>query len=227
MTRWSADPSSHWTRPKPHSRHSHLLTGEGSSYPNPPTSYLWPPPLHPLLQLPTRQAGPLEPQPGCREGPRPGPRGRGAGCTTPPRLRAGTASHTLRPATVPGGCPRRGKGREKDPVLVPLPRLHRPRASFCSEHSSGRPKQPAHKHLCLLGQRDVPTCTCVCLRQRKERRGPRKPQDSRPLPVGLTATSPPTAAGYHRWPGSAAQHPGAGAQGRGSLVREGPTLLPI
>lgn len=117
-TQWSADPSIHWAQPGPAVRiHTCLL---GRSFIHPPnTSYLCPA-QHPLPQLPTRPAGPLEPQPRCRPGLQLGPGHGGVG-----EAGGSTAAPGSRSAPCPVqegyvGVPREGvKGREKGLHTIP------------------------------------------------------------------------------------------------------------
>ena len=117
-TQWSADPSSHWAQPGPAVRIHTCLPGKSFIHPA-NTSYLCPT-QHPLPQLPTRPAGPLEPQPGCRPGLQLGTRhsrvGAAGGSTAAPGSRS--APCPVQEGYV--GVPREGvKGRKKGPRTIP------------------------------------------------------------------------------------------------------------
>ena len=207
-TQWSADPSSHWAQPGPADRTHTCLPGRSSIHP-PNTSYLCPA-QHPLPQLPTRPAGPLEPQPGCRPGLQLGPGHGRVGAAGDSTAAPGSRSA---PCPVQEGymwVPREGvKGREKGPRTTPSGLLLGVQARKAP--GARRPEQQVET--CPPGAAGGP---CVCMfTEGREGRGPGKPQDDRPLPRDRQPPPYPKLldiwgdpVGKGRQPGSPASFPG-------------------
>lgn len=204
-TQWSADPSSHWAQPGPAVRTHTCLPGRSSIHP-PHTSYLCPA-QHPLPQLPTRPAGPLEPQPGCGPGLQLGPGHGGVGAA---------GGSTAAPGSLPlaqsrkviGGSPGRGSKagrRDRAPSPSGLPLGVQARKAPGALSSTWKPA--------LLGLREVPVCACL---QREGREGAQRshrttglsrgPDPPPPHPQLLDIWGDPVGKG--RWPGSPASFPG-------------------
>lgn len=132
-TQWSADPSSHWAQPGPAVRIHTCLPGRSFIHPA-NTSYLCPA-QHPLPQLPTRPAGPLEPQPGCRPGLQLGPRHSGVGAADGSTDAPGSHSAPPGSGRLRGG-PQGGGQRQEEGTE------HHPRARFHSECRRGKSQPP-------------------------------------------------------------------------------------
>ena len=129
----SADPSSHWAQPGPAVRIHTCLPGRSFIHPT-NTSYLCPT-QHPLPQLPTRPAGPLEPQPGCRPGLQLGPRHSGVGAAGGSTDAPGSHSAPPGSGRLRGG-PQGGGQRQEEGTA------HHPRARFHSECRRGKSQPP-------------------------------------------------------------------------------------
>lgn len=224
VTQWSTDPSSHRMWPRPHLRLSYLLTRPAPLSPNPPPLTFVPAPAAPSPAAHQARRA-VESQPRCWKPPRPETPGK-KGPAAPGFLGSGQGPHfTLCPVprswegsmgSVPGGK------RQRSPSWFSqtLNPSH-PRASYSSECGRGKRQPQAlrapHKHQSLLGPQNAPECVCawLCLPESKRSKGPRKPQDCRPLHAGLTC--PLTAhrcralrgdpMGNSRGPRSATQYP--------------------